>query len=252
MLPLGDDVTAVLDRIVTETAANGRLPSLVGAVFHRGDIRWQGSVGSVGAQYRVGSITKTFTAVAVMQLRDDGLIDLGEPIAAHLPDSPHGHRSIRSLLAHSSGMTAEPAGPWWERTAGLDWPSLAAANTTAPAVFAPGQRYHYSNLGFALLGQLVAAVRGLSWWDAIVASIVEPLGLRDTTYYPRDDAAVGTSRDPLTGRLMAEPATDTGAMAPAGQLWSTSADLGRWADLLATGHPQVLARSSLVEMQTVQ
>jgi CubicO group peptidase (beta-lactamase class C family) len=250
--PLDNGVATVLEQIVTDTAHAGRLPGVVAAVFLHGDLWWRGAVGDVREQYRVGSITKTFTAVAVLQLRDEGRLELDDLVAAHLPESPYGRSTIRSLLSHSSGMTAEPAGDWWERSPGSTWSQLVAANAGGRMVFAPHSRYHYSNLGFAILGQVVARRRAATWWEAVSASVIEPLGLRETTYAPRDDAAIGTSRDPLTGRLMAEPAQDTAAMAPAGQLWSTAADLGRWADFLATGHPQVLSRSSLVEMRTVQ
>ncbi len=249
--PLADVTRASLDTIVSEGAATGRLPSLAAAVFRRGSAEWETSVGEPHNQFRIGSISKTFTAVAVLQLRDEGAVALDDDVAAHLPDSPYGGSTIRGLLAHSSGMTAEPAGSWWERSPGRTWSELVEANTPPRSVFPAFQRYHYSNLGFALLGELVARKRGVPWWEALSAGVLSPLGLLDTTYHPRHDAAAGTSRHPMTAELMAEPAFDAGAMAPAGQLWSTVRDLALWGDFLVTGHPTVLSPSSLVEMRTV-
>jgi CubicO group peptidase (beta-lactamase class C family) len=235
----------------------GRVPSLLTGVVRDGELAWSCGRGAVAephadVQYRLGSITKTVTAVAVMQLRDEGRLDLADPLERHIPEAPYGDRSIRSLLSHSSGMTAEPAGPWWERTHGVSWDELVTANASARTVVAPGSRYHYSNLAFALLGELVGRLRGSGWHEAVMDKVLGPLGLDATTYQPSYDAAQGTSRDPVTGMLMAEPATDTVAMAPAGQLWSTIQDLARWGDFLVTGHRQVLSASSLTEMRTVQ
>jgi hypothetical protein len=119
-------------------------------------------------------------------------------------------------------------------------------------VFAPGQRHHYSNLGFGLLGRLVGQLRGAAWWEVVSDLILRPVGLTATTFDPPADAAVGTSRDPVTGDLMREPSEDEGAMAPAGQLWSTPTDLCRWVDVLVAGFPGVLSPETAVEMRTVQ
>jgi CubicO group peptidase (beta-lactamase class C family) len=118
-------------------------------------------------------------------------------------------------------------------------------------VFAAGERFHYSNLSFALLGAVVEQVSGVGWIEYVTERLLVPLQLKTTTYHPTGRAAEGTSRTP-DGRLVPEPAEDTGAMAPAGQLWSTVGDLARWGAFLAAGAPGVLARGTLVEMQTVQ
>ena len=108
-------------------------------------------------QYRIGSITKTFTAVLVLQLVRDGRLDLAQPASDVLGDVGYADRSLRSLLSHSSGMQAEPNGSWWERSDGVAWDALVAANGGSDGVLPAGQQYHYSNLGFALLGQVAAA-----------------------------------------------------------------------------------------------
>ena len=240
------------DAIAREAAEQARVPSLVAATFRAGRVDWRWSVGDVGTQYRIGSITKTFTAVCVLQLRDEGRLDLDDPLGRHLPDAPYGDATVRRLLAHSSGMTAEPAGPWWERVAGGTWEDLAGGNRGAARVWPPGVRHHYSNLGFALLGQLVAQLRSAAWSDVVAGRLLRPLGLQSTTYAPLPGAAVGSSRDPRTGDLVREPSEDSGAMAPAGQLWSTVDDLARWGDVLVAGGDGVLAPATVTELGTVQ
>jgi CubicO group peptidase (beta-lactamase class C family) len=127
-----------------------RLPSIVAGVATAGTVSWVGGAGDVpgepaDTQYRIGSITKTMTAVLVLQLREEGLLDLSDPLGAHLPGVGYADRTLRSLLAHSSGMQSEPAGSWWERSPGSDFEELAAAVDDRAAVFEPGRTYHYSN-----------------------------------------------------------------------------------------------------------
>jgi CubicO group peptidase (beta-lactamase class C family) len=246
-------VTKVSDttdrRLVAELArrqVDGRLPSLVAGLVRDGELVWSAGYGDLGGaevadrQYRIGSITKTFTAVLVLQLVRDGRLDLAQPASDVLGDVGYADRSLRSLLSHASGMPAEPTGSWWERSAGVTWEALVAGNDGTDRAFPAGQQYHYSNLGFALLGEVAARLHGTTWFDAVRTQILEPLGLRRTTYLPEPPAAPGLSVDPYAGTLTPEPATDTAAMAPAGQLWSTVADLARYAGFLTTGHPDVL------------
>jgi CubicO group peptidase (beta-lactamase class C family) len=230
--------------------SSGLLPSVVAGVVRDGGLVWSGGYGDVpgdvtDVQYRIGSITKTFTAVLVLQLVRDGILDLGQPASEVIGDVGYADRSLRALLSHSSGMQSEPTGDWWERSAGRSWEELVAANDGSLGVFPVGQQYHYSNLGYALLGRVAAQALGTDWFDAVRSQILEPLGLHRTTYLPADPAAQGFSVDPYAGTLTAEPATDTGAMSPAGQLWSTVADLATYNAFLAAGHPDVLDLSWL-------
>jgi CubicO group peptidase (beta-lactamase class C family) len=240
--------------------AGGRLPSVVAGVVRDGALVWADSYGGpavpgddpLDVQYRIGSITKTMTAVLVLQLVRDGRIGLDDPASVVLGDVGYADRSIRTLLAHSSGMQSEPVGSWWERSAGLSFDELVAANDGSGAVFPPLQQFHYSNLGYALLGEVVARLQGGSWWACVQTLILDPLGLRRTSYLPSGAAAQGFSVHPYAGTLVEEPATDTGAMAPAGQVWATIHDLAAYAAFLATGHPDVLDESWLATAFTPQ
>jgi len=169
------------------------------------------------------------TAVLVMQCRDDGLLDLDDRIGRHVPETGYADATVRSLLAHVSGMQSEPVGPWWERAPGVCVETLLAANDGSGAVFAPGEQWHYSNLGFGLLGEAVARLRGAPWFDLVEQRILAPLGMTRTSYLPEEPYARGLSVHHLANTLTPEPLQDTGAMAPAGQLWSTVEDLARFA-----------------------
>lgn len=239
---------AVLDRVQGE----GRLPSVVGASFTEGRLTWSGLAGDgdgVGSQYRIGSITKTMTAALVLQCRDDGLVDLDDPLGRVIPETGYADATLRSLLTHASGMQAEPVGSWWERSPGQDVAELIRLNGASGQVLRPGTAFHYSNLGFALLGEVAARLRGQDWWSLVRERLLEPLGMERTTYDPVPGAhALGRSVDHFAGTLTREPHEDTGAMAPAGQLWSTCADLARWLEFLAVGDERVLAPATLAEM----
>lgn len=231
--------------------ATGRLTSVVGAVFDRYGVVWEGASGRGGSltgQYRIGSITKTFTAVLVMQARDAGLVDLDVPVGHYLGSIGYADATARQLLSHTSGMQSEPAGPWWERSRGGDFDALVAANDGSGRVARAGEYFHYSNLGYALLGELLARVTSRSWRQLVGDVLLAPLGLAQTSYLPRPHAQPGWSVDHFTGERTLEPLTNTGAMAPAGQLWSTVGDLVTWGQFLAGSRPDLLDPSTLHEM----
>ncbi|HEX2893099.1 MAG TPA: serine hydrolase domain-containing protein [Marmoricola sp.] len=238
---------AALDR----AQATGRLPSVVGGIVHDGRLVWTGGSGhaaDVERQYRIGSITKTLTAVLVLQCRDEALLDLDDPLGVHVPESGYRDTTLRALLSHTSGMQAEPVGPWWERSPGVAVADLLAANDGTGRVLEPGMAFHYSNLGYALLGEVVARLRDADWWSSVRDRLLAPLGMTRTSYDATAPYAQGSSVDHFAGTRHDEPHADTRSMAPAGQLWSTVADLARWLDFLATGRPGVLDRATLVEM----
>lgn len=216
----------------------GRLPSVVASVLDGGRPVWTGAAGDVAGdpedvQFRIGSITKTLVAVCVHEAVHDGLLGLDDPMGTVVPDTGYAEVTVRDLLSHRSGMQSEPVGPWWERSPGTDVPSLLAGNDGAGRVAAPGEYYHYSNLGFALLGEALARVHGVGWWDVVSTRVLAPLDLDRTTYHPVVPHAQGLSVGHFDGTLTLEPHQDTGAMAPAGQVWSTLRDLGRYAAYLA-------------------
>ncbi|GGQ42752.1 beta-lactamase family protein [Streptomyces althioticus] len=235
----------------------GRAPSLVAAVVRDGRTVWSGARTSVEGevpdgevQYRIGSITKTFTAVLVLRLRDEGLLDLADPLEKHLPGTGVGEATVLDLLAHRAGLAAETPGPWWERTPGSLRPQIADVLGERPLVHPVGRRFHYSNPGYALLGALVEKLRGAPWADVLRREVLEPLGLHRTTAEPVAPHAGGWAVHPWADVMQPEPLENLGVMAPAGQLWSTTGDLTRFAAFLAAGDDRVLSAESVREMRT--
>jgi CubicO group peptidase (beta-lactamase class C family) len=247
---------ALLHRIAV-AQAEGRAPSLVAAVVRDGQAVWHGARTSVdghapdeNVQYRIGSITKTFTAVLVLRLRDAGALDLEDPLEKHLPGSGAGEATVAQLLAHTGGLAAESPGPWWERTPGSLRPELTDVLGSQPVLHPAGRRFHYSNPGYSLLGALVEELRGAPWDDVLRREVLEPLGLHRTSARPQHPHAGGWAVHPWADVMLPEPTEDFGRMAAAGQLWSTTGDLARFAAFLAHGDDRVLSAETLREMRT--
>ena len=252
-----DSTVRDLDYRLAVAQATGRVPSMVAGVVRGGRLVWSRGRGVVdGAepgpdtQYRVGSITKTFVAVAVMRLRDEGVVGLNDPLEAHLPGTPHGAATIAQLLSHTGGVGAELEGSWWERSPGASAEQWRRRLT--PPVARPGAGHHYSNVGFSLLGAMVARLRGRDWFDVVDAEILAPLGMRRTTLLPKEPCAAGFAVHPFADVVMPETVADTAAMGPAGQLWSCVADLARWVAFASGDTADVLAPDTLAQMRAPQ
>lgn len=253
---------ALLHRLAVGQA-EGRTPSLVGAVVQGGRMVWaegrsmiDGHRPDADVQYRIGSITKSFVAVQVLRLRDEGALDLADPLERHLPGTAAGPATIAELLGHTAGLAADPPGPWWERVPGATRPRLDDVLGPSAVRDPAARHFHYSNLGFTLLGALVSQLRGQQWGDTLRTELLAPLGMTRTTLLPRAPHAGGFAVHPWADVMMKEPLEDTGVMSPAGQLWSTAADLSRWAAFLGGhteddgGHTEdVLSADTLAEMR---
>ncbi|WP_415947665.1 serine hydrolase domain-containing protein [Streptomyces sp. KLOTTS4A1] len=251
-----DSTRRALDRRVALAQAQGRTPSVVAAVVRDGELVWEGAASSVDGhgpdgdvQYRIGSITKTFTAVLVLRLREEGLLELGDRIEQHLPGTGLGEVTVGQLLAHTSGLAAETPGAWWERTPGSERPTLGHVLGEAPFRHPVGRRHHYSNPGYTVLGALVENLRGAPWEDVLRREVLEPLGLSRTSAQPQAPSAGGWAVHPWADALLPERVEDLGLMAPAGQLWSTTRDLARFAVFLAQGDDRVLSAEAVREMR---
>jgi CubicO group peptidase (beta-lactamase class C family) len=230
---------------------DGRAPSLVAGVVRDGGLAWSAGRGEVAephtdVQYRLGSISKPVTAIVVLRLRDEGLLHLDDPLDRHLPGTPLGDRTIGQLLSHVAGASAESPGGWWERTQGGSLDDLALG--ADDVVLGAGRRFHYSNLGFGLLGELVATLRGTTWEDAVTAEVLAPLGMVRTTPRPVQPAAAGTAVHPWADVVLPEPEHHAGVMAAAGQLWATLDDLARFGAFLLGDTGDVLDPTTLEEM----
>ncbi|HEX3807531.1 MAG TPA: serine hydrolase domain-containing protein [Gaiellaceae bacterium] len=240
-----------LDRLLQERQAD-RLPSVAAAVVRKGELVWSNAVGTAdydegraataGTQYRIGSITKTFTATAVMQLVAAGEVDLDDRLEQHLDGIENGSPTIRRMLAHLAGIQREVGEMFVEGT--------SPTEEDLHVVFAldPAQAHHYSNLAFGLLGRVVAAKHGKPYREVVDERVIGPLGLSRTTWYPEPPKAQGYLVDEYARTVWQEPETDLGGVAAMGQLWSTVEDLARWATFLARGDDAVLDAKTVEQM----
>lgn len=239
--------------IAARAQSAGRVPSLALAVVRDRALLHFAGLGEhprpdPKTQYRLGSITKTMTATIVLQLRDEGFFALDDLLYRHLPGTSVGGITLRQLLGHVSGLQREPDGAWWERHTGGDVDQLLAELAFDKVTGPPFQTYHYSNLGYGLLGAVLHRVTGETWASLVGKRVLDPLGMKRTTDSPVEPFARGYVVHPLHGGLHEEPRLDAGAMAPAGQLWSTVTDMVKWAAFLADPAPAVLSRQTLDEM----
>jgi CubicO group peptidase (beta-lactamase class C family) len=254
-------LAARLERLVRVEQREKRLPSLAAAVLRDGELVWETAVGSADVasgleatpdtQYRVGSITKTFTAAAIMQLRDAGKLDLEDTLDRHVEGAAH-RPTIRRLLSHASGLQRETQDDSWLTLRFAPADELLETLAEAELVLPSGARFHYSNLAYALLGIVVERVSGKPYMEYVRERLLGPAGLTRMSFEPQAPAATGYLVQPYADGVWDTIDVETGAWTSAGQLWGTVRDLCRWGAFLADPDEQVLARSSAEEMRTVQ
>ncbi|MEU2201043.1 serine hydrolase domain-containing protein [Isoptericola sp. NPDC019482] len=228
------DEAARFDGALRARCRERRVPALSAAVGRAGEVVWTGSAGWApahsGTAFRIGSITKPMTAVAVLRLADAGRLGLNDPVGRHLADAPAPDATVAQLLTHTAGLPAEPPGPWWERHGAGTWDALVASGVVP--LWEPGERHHYSNVGYAVLGRLLEEAHGRSWDAVLRDEVWTPLGMTGTGRTPSGDAAVGYAVHPHDGTVLVEPVAAYGAMGPAGEVWSTPSDLVRFGSWL--------------------
>ena len=211
-----------------------RVPALSAAVGRGGEVAWAGTAGwapaDAGTAFRIGSISKPMTAVAVLRLAAAGRVALNDPVGRHLPDAPAPDATVAQLLTHTAGLPAEPPGPWWERHGAGPWDELVASGVEP--LWEPGERFHYSNVGYAVLGRLLTEAHGRPWDEVLHDEVWAPLGMTRTGRTATGDAAVGYAVHPHADAVLVEPVAAYGAMGPAGEVWSTPSDLVRFGSWL--------------------
>ena len=259
MTDLEATTAKALRRLTVERQRDGRVPGVFAGVVRGGRLAWSTGAGAreLGTpevapgpddQFLIASNTKTFTAVLVMRLRDEGRLSLDDTLDRFFPGTRHGNVTIRQCLAHASGMQREPVGDIWETLESPDTATLVREFDTAERVHPPHRRWHYSNLVFSLLGEVVARLDGRSWEESLRARILDPLGMRRTTVGFDGAHAQGYYVSPWTDVPVPEPVLDLRAMVPCGGLASTGEDLARWSAFVADPVDEVLAPDTLEEM----
>ena len=216
--------------------------------------------------YSICSMSKMFTSIGVMQLRDANDLTLRDPVSDHLDwfdisqqYEASGPITIEGLLTHTSGLPVEAAFPYWN---GPDFPfptrpQMIEALKTQSTLYPSRHRYEYSNLGFAIAGEIVRERSGQEYQAYMKANILDPLGLSSTrTYYPEelrgDELAIGYTGMGRSG--IREPVNPFFAqgITPAVGFTSSVVDLASFASwqfrLLENGGNEVLNAQTLREM----
>ncbi|HEX7153582.1 MAG TPA: serine hydrolase domain-containing protein [Thermoanaerobaculia bacterium] len=237
-------------RQAAEKALAAGVPAMQIAVSHHGRVIYSEAFGVTDKQsataatpksvLRVGSITKQFTAAAILRLAERGELTLDDRIEKYVPDFDTRGRTItlRHLLTHTSGVARDPyPAILTPATVMAPFPRAQALKTlnTKPFDFTPGAKWSYSNSGYLLLGYAIESITGMPYAEFIHNELALPLGLLDT-------GVCGTSNLPLhdgysfiQGQWTRLDSFHTSGMISSGALCSTASDLTRWAHLLATG-----------------
>jgi len=229
---------------------------------------WADSAKSIPATastvYRVGSVSKLFTDIGIMQLVERGKIDLDAPIQRYLPDfhprNPFGGSiTARELTSHRAGLGREPpVGNYFDDTGPSLAATVASLNKTS-LVYAPGTHNKYSNAGIAVLGYLLEKTQGESFYPYLKRAVLDPMGLQSSAFEPlpalRSRLAKGTMWT-IDGARNDAPTFELG-MGPCGSMFSTVTDLGRFLQIMfargAVGDGRrLLATATIDSMWTPQ
>jgi CubicO group peptidase (beta-lactamase class C family)/D-alanyl-D-alanine dipeptidase len=263
------EVAAALESMIEREREEKELAAVSIALVDGDEVVWAAGFGSQDAEgtipasaetvYRVGSVSKLFTDMAVMQLVEQGVLDLDEPVQTYLPDFAPENRSgtpvtLRQLMSHRAGLIREPpAGHYFDDT-GTDLATTVASLNGTPQIYVPGTRTKYSNAGIAVVGYTLEVVQGEPFADYVRRAVLEPLGMDASAFTPEADVVDqladawmwGFDRDDFPA-----PTFELG-MAPAGSMYSTVLDLSRFMSAMFRGgegvNGRVLAQATLERM----
>jgi D-alanyl-D-alanine carboxypeptidase len=203
--------------------------------------------------FRIGSITKQFTAAAILQLATAGKLSVDDPLGKYLPDFPYGKQiTLRQLLTHTSGLKDYTSLPWFDEHMGEAFPraELVAKIAAEPLVFEPGTKWSYCNSGYYLLGLVIEKVSGQSYADYVKQHVLAPAGLADTAYCPQaqDYPRAAHGYQVKDAKLAPAAPLDMAHPYAAGSLCSTAPDLVAWMNALA--HGKVVDAAAWKQMTT--
>jgi D-alanyl-D-alanine carboxypeptidase len=270
-MPPLETAFATLDREIAADMQARAIPGLAIAIIHGRDTLWRHDYGLAdlgrgekvrpGTRFRLGSMSKLLTGLAIVQLRDAGKLDLDDPVTRHLPwfrlaDDAHPAITIRELLLHLSGLPREaPGASWTDRVMPTRNQLIEALPEVAQAIPAETS-WKYSNLGYAVLGLVIESASDESYAGYLTAHVLRPLGMADTVVEPEPDMAMLATGYGARGPDGTRAPRDFLAMAaltPAAGIVSTTGDMAKlaaWA--LNEAESPVLAAQSRREMLRIQ
>jgi CubicO group peptidase (beta-lactamase class C family) len=266
-----------IDQLIRDYAQREHIPGAAWGVIIDGGLAHVGVFGhrdlatkapvDTSTVFRIASMTKSFTAMAILRLRDEGKMALDDPAEKYVPelaglrypttDSPK--ITIRHLLSHAEGFPED--NPWGDQQlARTDEEMSRMMRGGIPFSNPPGIAYEYSNYGFAILGRIVAKVSGMPYADYVTANILRPLGMRSTTLSPQSVPANRLAHGYRweDNQWKEEPQLPDGSFGAMGGMLTSLSDLGRYVSVLLGAFPPrdgaevgPVRRSSLREMQQI-
>ena len=269
------EIIKVVDSMVMNFTKKYDIPGLTYAIVVKDSIVHSGNSGianmekkypvSYSTAFRIASMSKSFTAMAILQLRDQGRLKLDDPMHFYIPElkqvkpaSPDAPDiTIRHLLTHSSGLPED--NPWGDRQLSVsDTQMLEMISKGLSLSNPPGTGYEYSNLGYAMLGHIIKKASGKYYADYIKENILDPLGMKSTWYevdeVPEKQLAIGYRR--LDGKWEKQPLLHDGIYGAMGGMFTTLHDFVKYAGLHLSAWPPsqdkddiVIRNSSIREMQ---
>lgn len=256
--PTADIATVAprIDAIFADWARENHVPGAAYGIVKDGRLVHVGTIGTqdqdskrpvtADSRFRIASMSKAFTALAILKLRDAGKLSLDAPAERYVPemrgwtyptsDSPK--ITVRDLLHHIAGYVED--NPWGDRQQVLTEPAFTTMlKAGVPFATAPGTAFEYSNLGYATLGRIVSNASGVRYQDYIRREIMAPLGMTSTGYdifaSPKDARAIGYRWQ--DGGYVREPDMADGAFGAMGGVETTANDYWRWVAFLLSGWP---------------
>jgi D-alanyl-D-alanine-carboxypeptidase/D-alanyl-D-alanine-endopeptidase len=265
-------VFAKVDEIFADYALDNHIPGLVYGVVANGKLVYVRGIGvqdleskhpvTADTLFRIASMTKAFTALTILKLRDEGKLQLDAPAETYVPemrgwkyptqDSPR--IRVRDLLNHTAGFVTDD--PWGDRQTPLPEAEFSKLlREGVPFTRAPATAFEYSNLGYALLGRIVTNVSGHPFADTITQTLLQPLGMTSSGFFadaaPRERRALGYRWEDDAWRL--EPTMAHGAFGAMGGIQTSANDYARWvAYLLSAWPPRDEANTGPVGRATVR
>jgi D-alanyl-D-alanine carboxypeptidase len=261
---------AILDEWTQLQVQLRRLPGVAIGIVHDGQLLWGKGFGfadlekripvDLDTRFRIASITKTFTAVAILQLRDQGKLRLDDPVSEYLDwfklQFDGGQQiTVRHLLTHTSGLPRDASVPHWTDGLFQSWEEVVSTTQERKPVLPPEQSFGYSNLGYALLGGIIEGISGEKWETYIQNHILTPLEMDNTIVMPNGDEpnlAKGYFQLNEQGERPVAPPAPTNGFAPSASLASSINDLVKYARFhLNPEQGSPLSRYTLNEMHNI-
>ena len=265
------EVIAILSEFINEQLTEKDIPAISIALVDNQNLVWQKGFGlanpktktppNANTVYRVGSVSKLFTDIAVMQLVERGRLNLDEPVTRYLPEfrprNPFGKAiTLRQLMSHRSGLVREtPVGSYFDPTEPTLASTIASLNQTS-LVYAPDTRTKYSNAAIATVGYVLERAQKTPFATYLKQAVLDPLNMQSSSFAPTPAVKKSLAKAQmwtLDGRTFEAPTFELG-IAPAGSMYTTLSDLSKFMSAMFAGgrgaNGRLLKRETLEEMWT--